>query len=118
MKAEKVVDLYGQYDGRWLNTWNKQSPQLRRWLEFLDVLDTEIISMSDDKECTFAVTADLHPIVVVVDAEAAGEWVEGRQGLGHSLLEPGHVEEISSSDIVGAVQVDRWGVAFVGLHEV
>ena len=111
------MDLYGHYDGRWLNTWNKQS-QLWRWLELLDVIDTEIISVSDNKECTFAVTADLHPIVIVVDAKAAGEGVEGHQGLGHSLLEPGHVEEISSSNIVGAVQVDRWGVAFVGLHEV
>jgi len=111
MQAEKAVDvdLYSQHDGRWLNAWNKQPPLFRRWLEFLDVMDSEIISMSDNKERTFAVTADLHPTVIVVDAEAAGEGVEGHQGSGHSLLEPGHVEEISGargSITGGAVQVD------------
>jgi hypothetical protein len=111
-------DLYGQYDGCWLNAWNKQPPQLRRRPEVvLDVTNTEV-SMSDHKECALAGAGDLYP-AIVVDAEAASEGVEGHQGLGHSLLEPGHVEEtIGGGNIAGAVQVDCWGVASAGQNEV
>lgn len=116
--GEEVVEyLYGQYDGRRLNAWNKLPPQLWRRLQVLDVFNGEMCCASDNKECTLAVTADLYP-PVVVHAEPASEGVEGHQGLGHGLLEPGHVEEISRGNIVGAVKVDCRGVASVGQREV
>jgi hypothetical protein len=120
LEEAKRGDLYGQYDGCWLNPWNKEPPELRRRPEVvLDVTDSEV-GMSDHKERALAGAGDLCPSIVV-DAEAASEGVEGHQGLGHSLLEPGHVEETiggGNSIAAGAVQVDCWGVASVGQNEV
>jgi hypothetical protein len=61
MEAEKVADdLYGHYDRRWLDEWNKQPPQLWRWLQFLDVIDSEItIRVSDNKVLGFMGLAQL-----------------------------------------------------------
>ncbi|CAO2180798.1 unnamed protein product [Urochloa humidicola] len=112
--GDVITDLYSQYNGRWLNSRNKLPPQLRRRLHVFDLVNSDIVSASDNEESALAVTVDLHP-ATAIDAEATSERVEEHQGLGHGRLEPGHVEEIGGGGVV-VEQVECWCVPLLAIR--